>query len=333
MSRMQARAYWTTGPGRGELRSEPLPNPLPGQAVVRALCSGISRGTESLVHRGAVPGPVAELMRAPFQMGDFPWPVKYGYLSVGVVEQGPAPFQGRRVFALHPHQDRYVVPAEALTLIPDEIPTDRAVLAGTVETAVNAVWDIAPHYGDRIAVVGLGMVGACIAALLAEFPLGRLQVIETDPSRRDLGEQLGVRCTSPDDAQDDCDLVVHCSATESGLQTALRLAGTDAEVIEVSWFGDTCPRVPLGSDFHARRLRIRASQVGGIALARRHRRTYSERMMIAVDALRNPRFDALLGPGCDFGDLPAFMTDLTTGRAAPGLCPVVRYPGPDSKDA
>lgn len=323
---MRARAYWTTGPGRGELRSETLPTPAPGQAVVRTLRSGISRGTEGLVHRGEVPAAVADLMRAPFQQGDFPWPVKYGYLSVGVVEDGPAPWPGRRVFALHPHQDRYVIPVDALTPIPDEIPTDRAVLAGTVETAVNAVWDVAPHYGDRIAVVGMGMVGACIAALLAEFPLGRLQVVEIDPARRELCEQLGVPWTSPEDALDDCDLVVHCSATESGLHTALSLAGTDAEIIEVSWFGDARPQVPLGADFHARRLRIRASQVGGIALARRHRRTYSDRMEIALAALRNPRFDVLLGPGCDFDDLPTFMTDVATGTT-PGLCQLVRYPG------
>lgn len=328
MARMRALAYWTTGPGRGELRSELLPTPTPDQVVVRSLRSGISRGTEGLVHRGAVPESVADLMRAPFQEGDFPWPVKYGYLSVGVVEEGSAPWPGRRVFALHPHQDRYVIPVDAATPIPDEVPTDRAVLAGTVETAVNAIWDMAPHYGDRVAVVGMGMVGASIAALLAEFPLSRLQVVEVDPSRRELCDQLGVPWTTPDDAHDDCDLVVHCSATESGLQTALHLAGTDAEVIEVSWFGDTQPRVPLGAEFHARRLRIRASQVGGISLARRHRRTYAARIQIALDALRNPRFDALLGAGCNFDDLPEFMTKVATG-ATPGLCQLVRYPGPD----
>lgn len=328
---MRARAYWTTGPGRGEIRSQSLQTPAPDQALIRTVRSGISQGTEGLVRRGAVPGSVADLMRAPFQEGDFPWPVKYGYLSVGVVEAGPAPWPGLRVFALHPHQDRYVIPVEALTPIPDEIPTDRAVLAGTMETAVNAVWDIAPHYGDRVAVIGMGMVGACIAALLAEFPLDRLQVVEIDPSRRELCDRLGIRAISPDDAQDDCDLVVHCSATEAGLETALSLAGTDAEVIEVSWFGDTRPRLPLGADFHARRLRLRASQVGGIALARRHRRTHSDRMKIALDALRNPRFDVLLGPGCDFDDLPTFMTKLASGTT-PGLCHLVRYPGTDPKD-
>lgn len=324
---MAARAYWTTGRGQGELRSEPLPDLADGQALVRTLCTGISRGTETLVHSGAVPESVSASMRAPFQRGDFPWPVKYGYLSVGVVEEGPESLRGSRVFALYPHQDRYVVPVDALTVVPEDVPTERAVLAGTVETAVNAVWEAAPAYGDRVAVVGMGMVGSCVAALLAEFPLGRLQVVDVDPGRADLCERLGVQWTAPAEAGGDCDIVVHCSATEAGLATALGLAGDDADIIEVSWFGQTQPRVPLGADFHARRLRLRASQVGGIATSRRHRRTHADRMAIALTALRDPRFDALLGPGCDFADLPDRMGELTEG-GGDGLCQVVHYPNP-----
>ncbi|MDO5498300.1 MAG: zinc-binding alcohol dehydrogenase [Propionibacteriaceae bacterium] len=279
-----------------------------------------------------MPEAVHDLMRAPFQEGDFPWPVKYGYLSVGVVERGPGELQGRRVFALAPHQERYIVPADALTPIPDDVPSDRAVLAGTVETAVNAIWDAAPHYGDRVAVVGMGMVGACVTALLAEFPLERLQLVEVDPKTRDLCEIFGAEWTTAEDALDDCDIVVHCSATDAGLQTALRLAGDDADIIELSWFGDHQPRLPLGADFHARRLRIRASQVGGIAVARRHRRTHADRLGLALDALRDPRFDLLLGEGCAFDDLPRFLTGLTAGAPARGLCQLVRYPYPDPTD-
>lgn len=326
MARMLARAYWTIAAGRGELRPEQLPTPGPDEALIRTLCTGISRGTESVVHRGAVPEAVADLMRAPFQAGDFPWPVKYGYLNVGVVEEGPDGWAGQRVFSLFGHQDRYVLPVEALTPVPDDVPDERAVLAGTVETAVNVVWDAAPCYGDRVAVVGMGMVGASVAALLADFPLARLQLVEIDPARAALCERLGIEWTSPEDALGDCDLVVHCSASEEGLATALRLAGTDAEVIEVSWFGDNQPRVPLGADFHARRLRIWASQVGGVALVRRHRRTTADRLALALEALRDARFDALLGEGCDFADLPAYMSRLADGESVAGLCPVVRYP-------
>ncbi len=323
---MLARAYWTIAAGRGELRTEQLPAPGPGEALIRTLRSGISRGTESLVNGGRVPAEVAETMRGPFQEGDFPWPVKYGYLNVGVVEEGPEGWAGRRVFSLFPHQDRFVLPVDALTPVPDDVPDERAVLAGTVETAVNAVWDATPCFGDRVAVVGMGMVGASVAALLSDFPLARLQVVEVDPARAALCEQLGLEWTSPEEALDDCDLVLHCSASEAGLATALRLAGTDAEVIEVSWFGSARPRVPLGIDFHARRLQIRASQVGAVARVRRHRRTLGDRLGLALDALRDSRFDALLGEGCDFADLPALMRRLGDGEPVAGLCPVVRYP-------
>ncbi|WP_432560398.1 zinc-dependent alcohol dehydrogenase [Granulicoccus sp. GXG6511] len=322
---METRAYWITGPGQGELRRETLPATGPDQALVRSLKSGVSRGTETLIHHGGVPTEVHDLMRAPFQEGDFPWPVKYGYLSVGLVEQGPSHLEGRRVFALYPHQERYVAPTDALTPIPDDVPSDRAVLAGTVETAINAIWESSPHYGDRVAVVGMGMVGACITALLTEFPLSRLQLVEVDPATQALCERFGIEWTAPEDALDDCDIVIHCSAAEAGLRTALRLAGDDADVVEVSWFGDTEPRVPLGNHFHARRLNLRASQVGGIARSRRHRRTHADRLALALEALTDPRFDLLLGEGCRFDDLPAFMADLTAGGAGSGMCQIVDY--------
>lgn len=325
MAAMLASAYWTVAEGRGELRSAHLRAPGDGEVLVRTLRSGVSRGTETLVHRGQVPAEVAETMRAPFQEGDFPWPVKYGYLSVGVVEVGPADLVGRRVFCLFPHQDRYVVPASAVTVLPEAVPTDRAVLAGTVETAVNAVWDASPRYGDRVAVVGLGMVGAATAALLRDFPLQRLQVVETDPAKRELAARLGVRLVTPAQAGEDCDIVVHCSATEQGLATALRLAGDDADVVELSWYGRHSPRVPLGAGFHARRLTLRASQVGAVSPVRRARRSLPERMQSALAALTDDRFDALLGATHPFTDLPAVLDELAAGPL-PGLCHLIRYP-------
>src|SRR6201999_1141628 len=147
-------AFWVREPGSGEIRPVPLPEPGPGDVRVRTLHTGISRGTELLVWRGGVPASQHAVMRAPHQDGDFPGPVKYGYLNVGIVEVGPARLRGRTVFCLFPHQPRYVVPASAATVVPDSVPAGRAILAGTVETAVNAVWDAAPLIGDRITVLG-----------------------------------------------------------------------------------------------------------------------------------------------------------------------------------
>ena len=322
---MRARAYWTVAPGRGELRPEELPAPGPGEALVRATASGVSRGSELLVHRGGVPAPVAARMRAPFQSGDLsgPGPVKYGYLSVGVVEDGDAEWLGRRVFCLHPHQDRYVVPVTALTVLPDDVPDARAVLLGTLETAVNALWDGRPLYGDRVAVVGAGMVGACVTALLSRMPLERLELVDPDPVRAGLADRLGARGIPPQEATGGCDLVLHCSATDAGLQRALSLLGDEGEVVELSWYGDRPVTVDLGADFHARRLRLRASQVSTVSPHRAARRDHAGRMQVALRAAADPRLDHLLAGPTPFEELPALMDRLAAG--APGLCHVVRY--------
>jgi NADPH:quinone reductase-like Zn-dependent oxidoreductase len=316
-------AYWTTGPRRGELRIEPAREPGPGEVLIRTLVSGISRGTERLVHDGAVPAEVAEAMRAPFQAGDFPAPVKYGYLSVGVVEAGPPDLRDRRVFCLHPHQDRYVVPAEQVSVVPDDVPSERALLAGAVETAINALWDGAPHLGDRVAVVGAGMIGGSLARLLATFPLDRLQLVDIRPDRARLGAGTMIEFASPDAAAGDCDLVFHCSATEPGLATGLSLLGVEGQLIELSWYGDRRPAVPLGGPFHARRLSLVASQVGSVAASRRARRSVQDRRWLALDHLRDPAYDVLLTGRSRFAELPQVMESVV--RDAGALCHVISY--------
>jgi NADPH:quinone reductase-like Zn-dependent oxidoreductase len=272
-----AAAFWVTGAGTGELRPVTLARPGPDDVVVRTLHSGVSRGTEALVLAGRVPPTQYDRMRAPFQDGDFPYPVKYGYLNVGVVEHGPAELAGRTVFALYPHQDRYVVPATAVTVVPDDVPPRRAVLAGTVETAVNALWDTRPLVGDRVVVVGAGMVGCCVAALLAGIPGATVTLVDVDRSRASVATALGVAFAVPEDAPGDQDLVVHTSATAAGLAGALDLLAPDGEVLELSWYGTDPVPVPLGGAFHSGRLAIRASQVGAVSSSRRARRTTGER--------------------------------------------------------
>jgi NADPH:quinone reductase-like Zn-dependent oxidoreductase len=319
-----ATAYWTTAPGHGELRQLPLRAPGQGEALVRALHSGISRGTELLVHRGGVPAAVAERMRAPFQEGDLPGPVKYGYLSVGVVEAGPPELLGRTVFCLYPHQDRYVVSATALTAVPDGVPARRAVLAGTVETAVNAIWDAGPLLGDRVAVVGAGMVGCCVARLLARHPAIDVTLVDVDPSRAAVAATLGARFAAPDEAPAACDLVFHASATSAGLQRSLDLLAPEGTVIDLSWYGDAEVHLSLGGSFHAGRLALRSSQVGRVAPARRARRTTAERLALALDLLRDPAFDALLTGTSPFEELPDVMARLAAGELA-AICHTVTY--------
>ncbi|MER7931294.1 MULTISPECIES: dehydrogenase [unclassified Streptomyces] len=319
-----ARAFWLRSPGHGELREVALAEPGDGEVLVRALYSGVSRGTETLVFRGGVPESQHAVMRAPFQEGDFPGPVKYGYLNVGVVEAGPAELTGRTVFCLYPHQTRYVVPASAVTVVPERVPPARAVLAGTVETAVNALWDATPLIGDRIAVIGGGMVGCSVAALLARFPGVRLQLVDADPARARTAEALGVDFAAPEDALGGCDLVVHASATEQGLTRALELLAPEGTVVELSWYGDRRISLPLGEAFHSRRLTVRSTQVGTVSPAARPGRGYAERLTLALDLLADPALDALITGESAFEELPQVLPRLASGEI-PALCHRVRY--------
>lgn len=319
-----ARAFWIRSPGKGEIRDVVLPEPGPGEVLVRTLRTGVSRGTEAIVFRGGVPPSQHAAMRAPFQDGAFPGPVKYGYLNVGVVEHGPPALLGRPVFCLYPHQTRYVVPESAVSPVPDGVPPERAVLAGTVETAVNALWDAAPLVGDRIAVVGAGMVGCSVAGVLAGFPGCRVQLVDTDPSRAEAARAFGVGFAFPEEAEGGCDLVVHASATEAGLARSLELLAPDGQVVELSWYGDRRVAVPLGEFFHSRRLTVRGSQVGAVPPARRARRGFADRLALALRLLADPAFDVLVTGESGFAELPRIMPRLASGEL-PALCHRITY--------
>lgn len=318
------RAFWVVEPGRGEIRTEPLPEPGPDEVLVRALFSGISRGSEALVFRGEVPVDQHTIMRAPFQQGDFPGPVKYGYLGVGVVERGPEELQGCTVFCLHPHQGAYVVPADAVLPVPDDVPPERAVLAGALETAINGLWDVPPLIGDRVTVVGAGMVGCCAARLLARFPGVDVTLVDIDGSRAHVAEALGVGFAPPHEAKGEADLVVHTSASSAGLQLALDLLRPEGTVLDLSWYGTRGVELALGGSYHSGRVRIRSSQVGTVATARRGVRSPADRRALALELLRDPGFDALLTGRSPFADLPEVMADVSEGRI-PALCHVVTY--------
>jgi threonine dehydrogenase-like Zn-dependent dehydrogenase len=320
----RARTFWVRDPGHGEIRSTDLPDPGPGEVLVRAVASGISRGTELLVFRGGVPVGQYDAMRAPLQQGDFPGPLAYGYLSVGVVECGEERLVGRTVFCLHPHQTAYVVPATAVTVVPEDVPARRAVLAGSLETAVNGLWDAAPLVGDRIAVVGAGMVGACVARLVAGVPGTTVCLVDVDPSRAELAAALGVGFAAPDQAPHDLDLVLHTSGTAAGLQLSLDLLGAEGMVTDLSWYGDTPVTLELGGAFHSSRLAIRASQVGRVAAARRDRRSTRDRLALALSLLADPAYDALLTGESAFADLPDVMPRLASGDLH-AICHTIAY--------
>jgi 2-desacetyl-2-hydroxyethyl bacteriochlorophyllide A dehydrogenase len=319
-----AVAFWATGPGVGELRASALPEVAPGEVLVRTLFSGVSRGTEGLVIRGEVPESEWERMRSPFQDGEFPFPVKYGYLNVGVVERGPDALIGRTVFTLFPHQSVFVVPEDAVAPVPNGVPPRRAVLAGAVETAINVLWDAGPRVGDAIAIVGAGMIGGAIATLATQIPGVDVTLIDIEPDRRRLAAELGVGFAHPEDAALDYDVVIEASGTGQGLAVALRVAATDGEVVVASWYGSMPQQIDLGADFHSRRITLRASQVGEVAQARRGRRTRRQRLDLALRLLENRAFDNLLGDDSSWSELPSVMTALADGTSG-SLCHTIDW--------
>ncbi len=311
----QARAFWTIAPGRGEIRPETLPA-ASDQVLVRTLASGISRGTEALVFAGRVPPGQHQAMRAPLMGGDFSFPVKYGYSAVGRIAGG------RRVFVLHPHQDVFLAPAAMCNPLPDAVPTQRAVLAANMETALNIAWDAAPLAGERMLVIGAGVVGLLAASLLARTPAAHVTVVDIDPAREPIARRFGCDFATPDTAPREQELIVHASASEAGLRLALDRAAFEARIVEASWYGDHAPSLPLGEAFHARRLRLIASQVGAVAPAMRGRRSHGERLALALELLADARYDALLDGPTRFEDMPEAMPHVL---ASGGLCHVITY--------
>jgi len=310
-----ARAFWTIAPGCGEIRREML-STATDHELVRTLASGVSRGTEALVFAGRVPRSQYQAMRAPLMAGEFPFPVKYGYSAVGRTPDGT------RVFALHPHQDVFLAPAAMCIPVPDGVPTPRAVLAANMETALNLLWDAAPLAGERIMVIGAGVIGMLAASLLARLPAVCVTVVDIDRAREPLARQYGCDFATPDAAPGEQELIVHASASEAGLHLALSCAAFEARIVEASWYGDSAPALPLGEAFHARRLRLIATQVGAVAPPMRQRRSHADRLALALGLLADAHYDALLDGPTRFEDMPAAMPRIL---ASGGLCHVITY--------
>ena len=330
MAKKTAHALWVVAPGRAELRSETLPDLQPGQLLVHASYSGISRGTEALVFAHAVPAHERERMRAPHQVGTLPGPVKYGYANVGRVIAGDEALEGRSVFSLFPHQSLFQIASDQVLAIPDSVPPERAVLAANMETAVNALWDAQPLLGQRIVVIGAGVVGSLCAYLAARIPGCELTLIDTHADREPLARALGARFALPDAAPSGADLVLHASGSGAGLELALRIAADESRIIELSWYGDRTVSLPLGAAFHPGRLQLISSQVGKIAPAMRQRRTHRERLALSLSLLSDPVLDQLISCEVSARDLPGALPRIL-GPDSRALCARVKYAEPEQE--
>ena len=304
-------AFWVAAPGRGEIRSEPIPAPDSLTLSVQTLYSGVSRGTEALVFGGHVPPSEYERMRAPFQVGQFPAPVKYGYSNVGRVVEGPPDLVGKIGFCLYPHQQRYVVPREAFYVLPESVPAQRAVLAANLESALNGLWDSGAAPGDRVSVVGAGSVGCLAAWLASRIPGCDVELIDVNSQRASVARALGLKFAQPVAARVGADVILHSSGAAEGLALAMRIAGFEATIVELSWYGMRSVTLPLGESFHSQRLTLKSSQVGAVAGARRARWNFRRRMELVLTLLTDPALDALINSEGAFEDLPQTLCKLS----------------------
>ena len=306
-----ASALWFQAQEKAAILSEALPEATTGWCEIRTQFSALSPGTERLVYTARVPPELADAMRCPYMGGAFPFPVKYGYSLVGTVSDGPADWRGRTVHVLHPHQDRCVVRCEDVYALPPDVPPGRATLASNLETAVNVLWDAQVALGERVLVVGFGVVGSLVARLLSAIPGVQLDVVDAAPAKQRLAAAMGFRShTGVEDLDAAFDLAIHASASSEGLQVALDHVGFEGRVVELSWYGTRPVTVQLGGTFHNQRKRIISSQVSTIAPAQRPRWDYRRRKALVFDLLRRAEFDAHITHRVAFGDLPQVFQQL-----------------------
>lgn len=318
---LSAQALWITGKEHASYKDTAV-EPRSSDLQIRTLFSGISRGTEQLVFRGRVPVSEHDTMRAPFQDGSFTFPIKYGYAAVGRVETGAR--ADEIVFVLYPHQTRFSVPDHAVFPVPAAVPPERAVLAANMETALTIMWDAQINLGDRVTVVGCGVIGALVGYLAAKIPGCEVTIIDIDAAKRTLANTFGCDFAQTHEVpKDDADVVIHASASAAGFSTAISVAGVEATIIEASWYGDQMIEVPLGGRFHQRRLQVISSQVGRIPARQSARWTYQRRLSKALCLLADPRLDALISGETPFDQLASEYNDVLSNPST--LCHRVTY--------
>jgi 2-desacetyl-2-hydroxyethyl bacteriochlorophyllide A dehydrogenase len=309
---MNRRSLWFVGAGRVDFRDEGVGPPSTGEALVQTLYSAISPGTEMLVYRQQVPAdmPVDESIGA--LAGTFTYPLKYGYAAVGrVVALGPeveAAWRDRMVFAFNPHETHFVAATRDLIPLPDDVDAETALFLANMETAVNFLLDGAPLVGERVVVLGQGVVGLLTTALLARLPLATLTTFDLYPLRRSASVSLGAHASlDPADALPtalDADLTYELSGSPATLDLAIAVTGFGGRIIVGSWYGEKRTQLDLGGRFHRSRLRLSSSQVSTLTPELLARWTKARRLGVAWDMLRRVEPARFITHRIPFHDAP-----------------------------
>lgn len=325
---MQSKSLWFKNQFHAVMETEMLPvlppNKKKNSCLIKTLFTAISPGTEYLVYSGGVPKKLYVEMRCPYMGGDFSFPIKYGYSLVGQVLDGPTSLKGKLIHTLHPHQDYARISAEDVYVIPDGISPQRATLASNMETALNAIWDSGVNIGDKVLIVGFGIIGSLIARILSFIPQVEVDVLDVQPAKITLIEQLGFSIYK-EEKEKKYDLAFHTSGSGPGLQTSINNVGLEGKIIETSWYGDKEVNLCLGETFHSQRKLIISSQVSHLPACKSARWDYKRRKEVVFQLLLHPEFDAHITHTIAFHNLPKLFQSLKKNRCQE-LSYLVYYP-------
>lgn len=295
------QSLWFTGVRQQEIRSEPLPTPGPGQLGVTTLLSAISAGTELLLYRGQMPAEMSADASIEALSGTLAFPLKYGYSAVGLVtslgDRVDAAWLGQRVFAFNPHETGFVISAENAISISEHIESDAAVLLPNMETALSFAMDGAPIIGERVLVLGQGIVGLLTTHLLAQMPLASLTAVDKLAIRRNIALEIGATQTFGIDQpleSDSYDLVYELSGNPAALNTAIDAVAFGGRIVVGSWYGTKRASLDLGGAFHRKHVQIISSQVSTLAPRWQGRWTKARRMQTALQLLPGVNLNLLI---------------------------------------
>lgn len=304
MSETRASQLWFTAPFSVEVREVTLPAPAADEVVVRTRYSAVSAGTELLLYRGQMPGSMSLDATLSSLQQSSGYPLQYGYACVGEVQQTgrdvDPDWQGRQVFSFQPHASHFLATTDQLIAVPDDLSAQAAVFLPNMETAVNLVQDGQPLIGERVVVLGQGIVGLLLSGLLARFPLADLAAVEGQPDRQDLARTFGVKDVySPDEAtravasssdgypaMADADLIYEVSGQPEALNLAIALSGFASRIVIGSWYGSKRVPIDLGGKAHRNRLQLITSQVSTLAPGLSGRWDKQRRYHLAWDMIR-----------------------------------------------
>ena len=299
---MKSQSLWLIKKNKPKILSKDIYYKKNNKTVlVKTLYSGISKGTENLVARGKIHKSQFKIMRCPFQDGNFSFPIKYGYINIGEIIDGPISLTGKKIFTLFPHQTVFEISTKNINLIKNKN-AKKYLLTANMETAVNIFWDSQAKKNDRILIVGLGSVGLLTAYFFKLKGYKNLYVSDVNLSKKSIAKKLNLNFIHYNKINN-LDCIINTTSNYDVLNNSFTKLNLDGKIIEASWYGEKVGKLNLGNEFHSKRLRIISSQVSNIPLHMQKKHNYRSRLKIAINALNDDKLLLLINSVSKFENL------------------------------